>query len=401
MGKIELRQYQQDAYEAAVKDLPTAGASLLVMPTASGKSFVIAQIATLVQPVLILQPTRELLEQNRAKLFLLVPKEDIGTYSASFNERTIKKYTFATIQSVYTKPELFKHIKLVLMDECHNLAPRSLGTMYQSFLTAMGSPKVIGLTATPFRLEIGYFRHANGDLEAATMLKLINRCRHKTQKEMFWKKILYCVSHRELEEQGYLSPLEYIHEPLLPYEEIPINKSYSDYNLEAYTEAIVGREARILSTISEAQKRFKSVLVFCSTTEQVLNLQKTIKGSEMVLANTKKKERDRIVKGFKEMTIQTVFNVGTMTTGFDHPALDCIVLLRPTRSLPLYNQIIGRLTRVAVGKRVGTVIDLTGTCKALGRIETFELYRNVRGLWDLRTEKHGSWHDRVLFTRVL
>lgn len=398
---MSLRPYQQQAFEAIRDDIDTPGNSLVVIPTAGGKSHVIAAVASLVEPVLILQPSRELVEQNMAKLSAIIGDKDIGIYSASFGKKEIKKFTFATIQSVYKHPELFEHIKLVIIDECHQLAPRTLETMYTSFLHAIGSPKTVGFTATCFRLEIGYFRHSNGDLEAATMLKLLNRMRHKSQKGMFWKRIVYHIDHKTLLDQKYLSPLKYIHDPLLPYAEIPINESKSDYNLEAYSKAIVGREAQILSTISEAQRRYKSVLVFCATTEQARTLQKTVKGSEMVFGETNSKDRERIIKEFKEGRVQTVFNYGTLTTGFDHPALDCIILLRPTRSLPLYNQIIGRGTRLAKGKKFCTIIDLTGTCKAIGKIETFELFRNDRGLWDLRTEKHEGWHDRVLFSRVI
>lgn len=398
---MKLRPYQQDALNAIVKDIRQAGASLVVMPTASGKSHLIAAASTLIQPVLIIQPTRELLEQNRAKLLAIVDPEEVGTYSASFKEKTIKRFTFATIQSVYKKPHLFTHIRLVILDECHGVAVRALGSMYTSFLAEIGNPKVLGFTATPYRLEIGYFRHKNGDLEAATMLKLINRMRNKNHREVFWKKIIYTVPHRTLLEQGFLSPLEYIDEPLLPYAEIPVNQSYSDYNLEAYAQAVVGREAQIISTIAEAQRRFRSVLVFCSTTEQARELSQVIKGSKMVLATTPAKERASTVSEFKSLAIKTVFNMGTLTTGFDHPELDCIILLRPTRSLPLYNQILGRLTRIAPGKTKGTVIDLTGTCQAIGKIETFEMFQNQKGLWDLRTEKHDSWHDRVLFSRII
>lgn len=398
---MALRDYQQKALEAIARDISMPGASLVVMPTASGKSHVIASAATLAEHVLILQPSRELLQQNRDKLLKLVDSDEVGTYSASFNERTIRKFTFATVQSVFRKPELFQHIKLVIIDEAHGVAPRALSSMYTSFLSAIGHPKTLGLTATPYRLEQSYFRHPDGVLEQATMLKLINRMRHKDAKEMFWKRIIYKIDHKELLDKGYLSPIEYIHEPLLPYAEIPINVSRSDYNLEAYTKAIVGREAQILSTISEAQNRFKSILVFCSTTEHASDLQRTIVGSEIVTALTPKKERERIIKDFKEGKIKTVFNVSCLTTGFDHPAMDCIILLRPTRSPALYNQILGRLTRIAPGKTNGTVIDLTGTCKSLGRIETFGLYQNEYRLWDLKTEKHGTWHNRVLFKRVV
>jgi len=396
---MTLRPYQKEAFDAVVRDIKTPGNALIVMPTGSGKSHIIAEIAKFVGQVLILQPSRELLAQNMAKLGLITPPECIGIYSASFNERTIKKYTFATIQSVYKRPELFRHIRMVIMDEAHGLAPRSLDTMYMEFFRGMNSPKVLGLTATPFRLEIGYNVGPDGELDAITMLKLINRMRHKKAKEIFWKRIIYNIPHKKLVDEGYLVPIEYIHQPLIPYAEIPINKSHSDYNLEDYGQAIVGREALILSTISEAQKRYKSVLVFCSTTEQALTLSKTIIDSRVVLSGTDKKERNQIISDFKSGIIKTVFNVQTLTTGFDHPSLDCIILLRPTRSPVLYNQILGRLTRPSEGKTRGTVIDLTGACKALGRIETFELYRNDRGLWDLKTEKHPTWHNRTLFSR--
>lgn len=396
---MQLRDYQQKCLENIQADLLIAGASLCVLPTASGKSHIIAQAAILAEPVLILQPSQELLTQNHAKLSALVPKEDIGIYSASFKSKEIKKFTFATIQSVYKKPELFTHVKLVIIDEAHNLAPRALGSMYTQFIMAIGSPKVLGFTATPYRLEVGYFRHPDGELEACTMLKLINRMRHKEHKEIFWKRIIYKVNHQALVDRGYLSPLQYIHEPLVPYEEIPVNISRSDYNLEAYSDAVVGREAVILNTISEAQNRFKGVIVFCSTTEQATHLSSVIVGSAVVLGSTPKKEREQIVNDFKAGKIKTVFNVGTLTTGFDKPELDCVILLRPTRSLPLYNQMLGRLTRIAPGKTHGTVIDLTGICKQLGAIEKFELYLNEYKRWELRTEKHEKNHDRVLFRR--
>jgi DNA repair protein RadD len=399
---MKLRPYQSDALDAVKKDIIKDGASLIVMPTASGKSHVIAEAAALQEPVLILQPSQELLAQNKAKLEAIVPVKDIGIYSASFKRKDIKTFTFATIQSVYKKGDLFAHIPIVIIDEAHGLAPRSLGTMYQKLLKDMGQPKVFGFTATAYRLENSYYRYRDWmgewQVEMATMLKLLNRMRNK-KSTAFWKRIIYHISHQELLDQGYLSPLQYIDKPLLPYESIPINKSHSEYNLEAYAQAVVGREADMIRTIAEAQRRHKSVLVFCATTDQARHLQGVIKGSAVVLAETDKKERAAIVKSFKSGTIKTVFNVGTLTTGFDHPALDCVVLLRPTRSLPLYNQMLGRLTRLAPGKTHGTVIDLTGTCKALGRIETFSLYINEKGLWDLRTEKHKRWHDRVLFTR--
>jgi DNA repair protein RadD len=389
-----LRDYQQRALEAITADLNVPGASIVVAPTGSGKSHIIAAAALLRRPVLILQPSRELLIQNKAKLEAVVGPDDIGVYSASFNSRDIKTFTLATIQSVYKKPSLFKHIELVIIDECHQVNPGALGSMYTSFLRAIGEPKVIGMTASPYRLDIVYMKEGE-QLYAATGLKMLNRMRGKN-KTCFWKRIISNTGYQGLLKDGYLCPIEYIHEPLVPYETIPVNVSHSDFNLTSYSQMVIGMEANVLRTIAEAQKRFKSVLVFCADTSQASRLQEIVKNSELVLGTTPGKERGQIIRDFKSGATQTVFNVGCLTTGFDHPALDCIILLRPVRSPILYQQMLGRLTRPAPGKTHGTVIDLTGSCKSLGSIESFEVFLN-NGLWDLRSEKVDSFHGKLLF----
>ena len=394
---MELRYYQQKALDAMQEDLNNSGASLVVMPTGAGKSLVIAGAALLRQPVLILQPSVELVAQNKTKLERIVDKNKIGVYSASFNSRQVKTFTFATIQSVYKKPELFKDFQMIIIDECHQVGVRNLTGMFTSFLKTMSHAKVFGLTATPYRMETVYEKIGN-DMYAATGIKMINRMKMGgADGSIFWKRILSTVSHQKLVEDGYLVPLEYIHEPLLPYEEIPVNKSHSDFNLEAYSQAVIGMEAQILSTIAEAQRKFKSVLVFCADVEQAKRLSDIVKESQVVVGETSKKDRAKIVEDFKEGKIKTVFNVGCLTTGFDHPGLDCVVLLRPVRSPILYQQMLGRLTRTAEGKTHGTVIDLTGSCKALGRIESFEVFLKDGWAWDVRSEKVAGFHGRLLF----
>ena len=207
-----LRYYQQTAVDRILADINKPGAALVVMPTASGKSHVIAATAQMLQPVLVLQPSKELVEQNVEKLAQVIPREEIGIYSASFNSKEIKTFTYATIQSVYKCPEKFTHIKLVIVDECHGVSIKNLDSMYVKFFKDIGSPKIIGLTATPFRLELGYYwaNYINEKglpdktLMQSTMLKLITRTRHKDAKEMFWKRILYKVDYKELRDKGYL-----------------------------------------------------------------------------------------------------------------------------------------------------------------------------------------------------
>ncbi len=391
-----LRDYQQSAFDAIRADLPIPGASIVVIPTGGGKSHVIAAAARLKAPVLILQPSVELVRQNMAKLALFVPSSEISVYSASFGRKEVGTFTFATIQSVYKKPELFKDIKLVIIDECHLVNPKSLGSMYTSFLRAIGDPKVLGLTASPFRLNLTYVKEGN-DLYAATGVAMINRVHIKGTGKPFWHRIIYTISHQKLLDEGYLCPLEYISEPLMDYEAIPVNVSHSDFNLEAYSQSIIGFESQILNTIAEAQRRFKSVLVFCAETGQADRLSDVVKGSRVVLGKTSKKVREQIIEDFKSGAVQTIFNVGCLTVGFDHPALDCIILLRPVRSPILYMQMLGRGSRPAPGKECCSVIDLTGSCKALGRVETFEVFRDG-WKWDIRSDKvPEGFHGKLLF----
>lgn len=153
---MELRPYQQEAINKIrwSMDNLADGNDIVVLPTGAGKSVVIAHLAKEIDSdVLILQPSKEILEQNFKKLSLYVDPSEIGIYSASMNDKTIGRYTFATIQSIYKKPEDFKHFRLVIIDECHLVNPKNNWGMFTSFLKAIGNPKVIGFTATPYRKE--------------------------------------------------------------------------------------------------------------------------------------------------------------------------------------------------------------------------------------------------------
>ena len=393
-----LRKYQQEAIEKIIRDQSIPGNSLVVLPTGSGKSIVIAEtVNQLRKDILILQPTKEILEQNYEKLCKYVDKNEIGIYSASMNEKTIKKFTLATIASIYKKPELFSHFKLVILDECHLLNPKNLEGMFASFLKAIGNPKVIGLSATPYRLTPTYIPSKTpwiSQWEAATSIKLINRLQGK-----FWARILYVKNIRDLIDEGYLVPLSYITKQLFNEFDLKTNKSMSDYDMESYEGLLEGQERHIINYIEGARDFYTSTLIFCSSVEQAKQLSGKIEGCEYVSAETNKKERERIINGFKEGSIKVVCNVGVLTTGFDHPELDCIVLLRPTQSLGLYYQMLGRGVRTAPGKKTCAVLDLSGTIRRLGVIESIRLIEQ-EGKWELLTETETgtkSWHGRILY----
>lgn len=149
--KYKLRDYQQEASDAAIRFFRSNGNEngLLVLPTGAGKSLVIADIAhRLDGNVLVFQPSKEILEQNYAKL-KSYGVEDCSIYSASFNSKEIDRITFATIGSVKSHMEDFNHFRYIIVDECHGINPQ--GGMYKDFFDC-AQRKILGLTATPYRL---------------------------------------------------------------------------------------------------------------------------------------------------------------------------------------------------------------------------------------------------------
>jgi len=224
---FQLRPYQQEAVNKLLWSRQLDGADLCILPTGAGKSLIIAELVKQIdEPILILQPTREILRQNKSKLETVVASNEIGVYSASLSTKQIKKCTLATIGSIHKKPEDFKHFNIVLLDECHLLNPKRLDSMYVSFFVRIGNPKVIGLTATPYRMYQMYERSDTGELVAHTTTKLINRL-----KEHFWHRIIYNISTQELINENYLVPIKYIDRPIIAHSELPTNKSRSDFDI--------------------------------------------------------------------------------------------------------------------------------------------------------------------------
>lgn len=396
--EIVFRDYQEDAIEQGVWSIGKYdNNSLIVMPTGAGKSLIVAGMADrLRKECLILQPSKEILEQNMQKLSLYVPEEEIGVYSASFKRKDIKKYNFATIQSIYKVPELFKHIDLCFVDECDLVNQKNKNGMFTSFLRNIGDPTTIGLTATPFRNVIGHERLKNGNLLATSMLKLINRMNPR-----LWNRVVYNINNHELVEQGYLCPLNYESRTVIPHKKIPTNNAKSDFDLEAFAKLLEPFEAPIVESINRSRKVHNAVLVFCASVDQAERMAQTIHNSASVSGKTPIKERDRIIKEFREGTIDVVFNVGVLTTGFDMPELDCIYLLRPTRSLRLLYQMLGRGVRLFEGKTECNVIDYTGTVEDLGKIEDIKLVKeftdNGYPMWELYSNGERM-HGKGLFT---
>ena len=371
-----LRDYQQQASDSAVtffNNKTKKTNAIMVLPTGSGKSLIIADIAARLDGhTLVFQPSKEILEQNFKKL-CSYGILDCSIYSASFNSKEISRITFATIGSVKSHPELFAHFKNIIVDECHLVNP--IEGMYKDFFDTVKC-KVLGLTATPYRLS--------SSRDFGSMLKFITR----TKPHVF-SEVIYHVQVSTLLDMGYLSKVNSY--PMNPtgwndlnlkinttgadYTDKSVQKEYERIDFYSYIVHIVQR----LMNPKAGGKR-KGILVFTRFLKEAERLTMSIPGGVIVSGDTPKKERERILEMFKTGEIPVVANVGVLTTGFDYPELDTVVMARPTMSLAMYYQIVGRCIRPYKGK-TAWFVDLCGNINRFGEVSDLHLKDTGNGKW--------------------
>lgn len=380
-----LRSYQQNAVNRSVEFLRNPRLrgrnGLVVLPTGSGKSLVIAGIATqLNEPVLVFQPSKEILQQNAEKLrgYGYAP----AIWSASLNRKRVGHVTLATIGSVVNHVEAFTHFRYVLIDEAHLVNPK--GGMYRDFLAVLEHARVIGLTATPYRL-------ASDSLGA--QLRFLTRTRPR-----IFTDVVYYLNVAPLLRAGFLAPLTY-HEPqVIDTTKVRLNSTGADFDDRAlqrhFTE--IGFVSRLHAIVEHLLATgHKSILVFTRFLDESQALAVAIPGAAVVSAETPSDKRAQILWSFKKGLLRVVANVGVLTTGFDYPELTTVVLARPTMSLSLYYQMVGRVIRPHPSKPTAHVVDLVGLKKRFGPIE--QLWMQPGGKtgeqWVIVT---GEQRDRVL-----
>lgn len=396
---ITLRPYQEEAVNQALWHFQNYNNPFIVLaPTGSGKSYIISEIChRLNEPILILQPTKEILEQNYAKL-RSYGIDDIGIYSASMNSKTIDKFTYATIGSIYKKPELFSHFKYVLIDEAHLVDPKNINGMYSTFFAAINCHHICGLTATPYRLIHKYYQE-KGQLFYTSHLQILNRIY-----PFFFKKFAYKVDIQELIEKNYLCKIQYKLYEDFDTSNVKINTTGADYDTEAIERFWNdSRLMKLSKIIGEIDKECKHNLIFCSSIRQADRGKELLKlmglSAESVSGNTSPKERDRIISEFREGKIKHLLNCNVLSIGFDFPQLDAITLARPTLSLLMLYQQIGRGVRIDPNDpdKICKVYDITKNTVKFGKVETIKIEKESDGFRDIVTTEKGIISGKPLF----
>jgi DNA repair protein RadD len=362
---MQPRDYQIDAVKSVYSYFENeAGNPIIAMPTGTGKSVVIAMLLQSIflrygaQKILILTHVKELIAQNCDKLLTLWPEAPAGIFSAGLNQKNYSApIVFAGVGSIAKKAKLFKKVDLILIDECHLVSPND-ETQYRYFIDDLKkinpAIKIIGLSATPWRLGLGSL--TNGGL-------FTDLCFDITAMSEFNKLIA----------DGFLSPLI----PKRTSEQLDVSKvgtsagefKQGDLQIAVDKESIT--IAAIKETLKEANNR-NHILVFASGVEHAINIKNKLiemgESARVVHSKMSNDERDKNILSFKRGDCRFVVNNNVLTTGFDSPFIDCIVVLRPTKSPVLWVQMLGRGTRPCEGKANCLVLDFAGNTARLGPI---------------------------------
>ena len=341
---ITLRDYQAQAIKSIWTWFETRdGNPLIELPTGTGKSLVIAGLCQQVleqyedSKILVVTHVRELIAQNYAELLRLWPEAPAGINSAGIGRRdTRQKIIFCGIQSVADHAHKFGKVDLILVDEAH-LIPRDGATRYQKFINDLrvANPyaRVIGLTATPYRLDSGRLDQGDDALFSGTA---------------------YSYPVVQAIKSGYLSPLV-SKATGMKLDVAGVGTRGGDYIAGDLERAVnidgVNRAAIKEVTEFAARDGRKSWLIFAAGVDHAQALAAIVREHSVSVAtifgDTPKAERDATIAAFKRGEITCLVSMGVLTTGFNAPAVDLIAMLRPTQSTGLYVQICGRGMRLA------------------------------------------------------
>jgi DNA repair protein RadD len=382
------RYYQQEAIDIGIDFFAHKKKynGIEILPTGSGKSLVIACISKeLKGNTLVLQPSKEILQQNFAKFLSYGCRG--GVYSASANMKFIDKTTFATIGSIAKKMHLFERFQNIIIDEAHCVNPTE--GQYHGLIKTLEHTRVLGLTATPYRLTSG----ADG-----AMLKFLTR----TSPRIF-NKVIYAVQNDVLFNAGYLAQLEYYRFNVIDRTMLSTNTAgtdFTDASLRSYYRQI-DMPGQTIKYGNRILSKRRSLLIFCSIIDEAVQVSKGIPGSVVITGDTDSDVRERILKDFKNGKIRCVVNCKVLDTGFDYPELEAVLIACSTMSLAKYYQIVGRVMRPHTyedgAKKVGWVVDLGGNFDFFGRIETMKLMVDDRGLYSIWN--NGRQLTNVSFTK--
>lgn len=366
-----LRPYQQEAVEATLSHFRHSDESaVIVLPTGAGKSLVIAELARLARrKILVLTHVKELVEQNHAKYqsYGLTG----GIFAAGLKRKENRhQVTFASVQSVSANLDQFRdEYSLVIIDECHRVSGEET-SQYQRIIELLRQQndalKVLGLTATPYRLAMGWiYRYHYRGFVRSEEDKPFQHC-------IFDLPLSYMIN------RGYLTRPELVNAAVAQYDFSALAQDRFGEYAEKDVNQLLGKHQRvtraIIEQVMELAAERQGLMIFAATVDHAREITGYLPEHQTALVTgaTDLKDRDLLIQRFKQRQLKYLVNVSVLTTGFDAPHVDFIAILRPTQSVSLYQQIVGRGLRLDEGKRDCLVIDYAGNSMNLHHPEVGE-----------------------------
>lgn len=360
---MQLRIYQEEATQAAIATLGKGQHPVLQLATGTGKSLIIAAIAEhykdLGQRTWVLTHVQQLVKQNAATYERYTGFKP-GIVCAGLNAKDLyEPVTFATIQSMLGVLPVIQAPDVIIIDEAHRV-PHNEGepTLYETVLRRYPTARRVAMTATPWRMDNGII-YGNG--------------------EQFWfDKLAYNYTVPRAVQDGWLCPLVGVETAFqLDLEDVSVSGDFvqtevSDKQMSGWLESM----SKSLPTLAGNRKH---LAVYCPTITAAMRTANAITkvtgwSTEVMAGNVDTKLREEILNRFQTGVTRVLCSVDMITTGFDFPALDCIVCLRPTLSSSLWVQIQGRGTRPHDSKKNCLVLDFVGNLQRLGGVDMYETF---------------------------
>ena len=360
---MQLRPYQQDAVDSAIAWMrKSTEPALLGLSTGAGKSHIAAAIALWItqktgKKVLVLQPSKELTSQNFEKY--LATGEKASIFSASANSKcTRHNVVYATPKTVLNSISRFGDaFACVIVDECHMTTP-TIKQIIAHIAAKNPMLRVIGMTATPYRMGTGYIYQYDATGERISKLDTDETI------DAYYHSLLYKINTRALIDMGFLTPA-HTDTTALHYDtdNLTINKM-GNFDARQVEQAFEGQgrlTSQIVADVVQHAQGRKGVMLFASTVKHAQEILDSLPldNSRMIGGdvNMAKAEREKLINDFKQQRFKYIVSVGTLTTGFDAPHVDLVAILRATESASLFQQIIGRGLRLCDGKEDCLVLD--------------------------------------------
>ena len=354
---MKLRHYQQDAVDAVIAWIRKSTKPCCVeAPTGAGKSWIIAAIAHWINKqskkrVLVIAPSGELVEQDYEKY--LATGEPASMFSASVGRKELRHHVvFGSPLTVANSLNMFTQYAAIIIDESHNLTP-TIFKIIDNLRTKNPKLRVIGLTATPYRMNSGYI-YANHYQRGVIS--------DEETREPFFEMCVYDIAAQTLLDEGFLTPpvFDADHENYDTSE--LIMKKTGQWDQASIDKAFVGQGRKTSVIVADIVKKSVNrmgVMIFAATVQHAHEIAESLPGNitRIVTGETPKADREKIIAAFKARRIKYLVNVSVLTTGFDASHVDVVAILRATESAGLLTQIIGRGLRIDPEKKDCLILD--------------------------------------------